>query len=331
MDGIEAAAIIHERMDVPVVFLTSYSDDATLERAKGAAPAGYLIKPFTDRAVRTVIEVALHRHALESERAAREQGLAALGTMAAVMAHEINNPLTYVTANGAFVADVLSKMLAEMVQVGGPRPGGAEVSRWGLQIGEAVAALADSLDGAERIRSIVRTVGRSGRTEGGRATPVRLARVIDQAAKIVSSQFPPSMQLVRDFRPSRSVLANEVELTQVLTNLLVNAAHALVAADAQAPRITVSAYTDELGRSVAEVGDNGCGIPESIRGRIFDPFFTTKRVGAGTGLGLYLSRSVVAKLGGTLTVSCESSRGTVFRIALPALPETLESAVTPPS
>ena len=125
------------------------------------------------------------------------------------------------------------------------------------------------------------------------------------------------------------MLAEEGRLTQVFVNLLVNAAQALPAGRCEENTIRVSSGPAPDGRVAVEIADNGMGIPEELRERIFEPFFTTKPVGEGTGLGLSVCQGIVAGLGGTISVSSEVGRGTVFRVDLPGT--TVAEAAAAPS
>ena len=113
------------------------------------------------------------------------------------------------------------------------------------------------------------------------------------------------------------VEADEGELVQVFTNLLVNAYHAVGDGKSNEHEVRVVTYTDEGGRAVVEVRDTGCGIPPENLSGIFDPFFTTKAIGEGTGLGLSICHGIVTALGGRLTVESAVGKGSVFRVVLP--------------
>jgi len=117
------------------------------------------------------------------------------------------------------------------------------------------------------------------------------------------------------------VLADESRLSQVLVNLIVNAAQAFRTEDPEANRITIAGALEADGRVSISVADNGPGIPAALRPRIFDPFFTTKPIGQGTGLGLSICQSVISSLDGEITVESEEGRGTTFRVFLPVAHE----------
>jgi CheY-like chemotaxis protein/anti-sigma regulatory factor (Ser/Thr protein kinase) len=125
-------------------------------------------------------------------------------------------------------------------------------------------------------------------------------------------------------------MADESRLTQILVNLLVNAAQSFEASDLARNRVTVRTRSLADGRVAVDVADNGPGIPPSLRKRIFDPFFTTKPVGQGTGLGLSVSRNLAAALGAELLVDSEEGRGTTFTVVLPPCAPAAEP-LSPPA
>lgn len=308
-DGVEAAARIRERWDVPVVYLTSHSDEATLQRAKATGPMGYLLKPFHERDLRTAIEVALHTHELEM-RLARSERLASIGTLAAGMAHEINNPLAVVVG----VAYSLRRAMHGADEVLADVPG-AEAAR--AELREAAEGLRALDEAAERIRRVVQDMRRFVRPDRAERQVLELPEVLDAAARMAAAHLRQSARLQRHYGATPSVEANEGQLVQVFTNLLVNAAQAIGEGDPSAHRVELTTFTDERGRAVVEVRDDGPGISKQDLPRVFDPFFTTKPVGAGMGLGLAVCHGIVTSLGGEIAVESEAGRGATFRVALP--------------
>ena len=311
-DGVEAAVRIRERWDVPVVYLTSHSDEATLQRAKATGPLGYLLKPFHERDLRTTIEVALHTHELQV-RLARSERLASVGTLAAGMAHEINNPLAVVMG----VAWSLRHALHRADEVLADVPG-AEGAR--AELREAAQGLQALDEAAGRIRRVVQDMRRFVQPDRAERQVLDLPEVLDAAARMAAPHLRQSARLHRRYGATPSVQANEGQLVQVFTNLLVNAAQAIGEGDASAHRVELSTLTDDQGRAVVEVRDTGPGISKHDLPRVFDPFFTTKPVGAGTGLGLAVCHGIVTSLGGEITVQSEAGRGATFRVALPPAP-----------
>jgi C4-dicarboxylate-specific signal transduction histidine kinase len=226
--------------------------------------------------------------------------MASVGTLAAGIAHELNNPLASIIANLRLVER----------EVVGPGAAGGEVREM----------VADVLEAAERVRSIVgRLRTFSGRDDGGRHA-LELPRVVDVAVDLAWSEIRGRARLVRDFREVGPVQANEGRLVQVVVNLLVNAAHAIPDGAPGRNEIRVATRTDEAGRAVLTIRDTGAGIPPEALPLVFVPFFTTKDVGKGTGLGLWICHNVVTGLGGEITVDSQPGAGTTVNVALPAGP-----------
>jgi signal transduction histidine kinase len=251
-------------------------------------------------------------------RAPQAERLASMGTLAAGVAHEINNPLTYVMANIGFVSERLAKMGRELG--GGAERGGLSADRLplGPQIEELRLALTEAQEGAVRVRQIVRDLKVFARGADERYAPIDVRPVIESAISMAWSEIRPRARLVKKLVEVPAVEASESRLGQVFLNLLVNAAQAIDEGDAASNEIRVETGVDTRGQVVISVADTGVGISPSIIGRIFDPFFTTKPIGIGTGLGLFICHGIVKALGGELVVESQQGQGACFRVVLPA-------------
>jgi PAS domain S-box-containing protein len=231
--------------------------------------------------------------------------MASLGTLAAGIAHEINNPLAYVTGN--------LEALAEIVQ------GSAAAER-----NELSQAIGDARDGAERVRKIVQGLRSFTRSEEAERTAIALPGVLEAAIRMTANEVRHRAELVCELAPLPLVVADDGELTQVFINLLINAAHAIPEGHSEHNRITVRTRTDDHGRAVIEIEDTGRGIAPDLQSRVFDPFFTTKDVGEGTGLGLSICHGIISGHGGQISIESAPSRGTIVRVVLPAAPAVAE-------
>jgi PAS domain S-box-containing protein len=229
--------------------------------------------------------------------------MASLGTLAAGIAHEINNPLSYVAGN--------LEAMAETLQAAAQAPIGSERA-------ELTAAVEEARDGAERVRKIVQGLRSFSRSEEQeKRVPLALPGVLEAAIRLTANEVRHRAQLVRELGPIPQVIADDGRLTQVFINLLVNAAHAIPEGHSDDNRITVRTRTDVQGRAVIEVEDTGEGMPPEVQARVFDPFFTTKDVGVGTGLGLSICHGIVSGLGGQIAIESAPDHGTVVRVILP--------------
>lgn len=229
--------------------------------------------------------------------------LASVGTLAAGVAHEINNPLSYVIAN-------LDLMTEELRRLSSIVPAD--------RLDELLAMAADAGTGAENVRRIVRGMKLFSRVDEERRVLVNVGSVIDVAINMAHNEMRHRARLVKCYGDVPAVEADEGRLGQVFLNLLVNAAQAIPEGHVGSNEIRVVTSTDAKGRVVVEISDTGAGIPPDVLGRIFDPFFTTKPIGVGTGLGLSICHGLVTELGGELRVESALGVGTTLRVILPA-------------
>ena len=249
-------------------------------------------------------EATTHQEKLKSQLILADR-MASVGTLAAGVAHELNNPLTSVTGN-------VSLMLEELARMSAMNP-----TEQTTQLAElAVEAQA----GAERIRSIVLGLKTFSRAEDERRQVIDLPTVLDLSIGMVFHEIRSRAALVKDYGETPRVDADQARLAQVFINVLLNAVQALPDEPAVAHEIHVATRTDTLGRAVVEIRDTGSGIAPALLDRVFEPFFTTKAVGRGTGLGLSICRNIVTGLGGEIAVASTQGRGTTFCITL--LPAT---------
>jgi PAS domain S-box-containing protein len=242
--------------------------------------------------------------------------MASLGTLAAGIAHEINNPLAYVLGN----LEVMAETIARTDQ------------RADQRVDQIAAAIGDATDGAQRVRKIVQGLGSFTRSEEEKRVSLDLPDVLRAAIRLTANEVRHRAQLVYELGPAPRVVADDGRLTQVFINLIVNAAHAIPEGRSADNRITLRTRTDELGRAVIEIADTGRGMPPEVQARAFDPFYTTKDVGGGTGLGLSICHGIISGLGGEIAIESAPDRGTVVRVVLPAaaIPEPVAAPVAKP-
>jgi PAS domain S-box-containing protein len=238
--------------------------------------------------------------------------MASIGTLAAGVAHGINNPLAYVIANLDYVKHKLARPWNELP---------AE------EVHELRELLDESLEGADRVRRIVGDLRSFSRHGDDRVTAVDLTAVIERALNMAMNEIRHRARVVLMLEPVPRVLGTESKLGQVVLNLLVNAAQAIEAGNVENNSITVRTLLDKHGRPRLEIQDSGIGIPEEYLRRVFDPFFTTKPVGVGTGLGLSISHRIVSEFGGEIGIESQHQHGTLVWMSLETAP--LEAAPPP--
>jgi PAS domain S-box-containing protein len=245
--------------------------------------------------------------------------MASVGTLAAGVAHEINNPLAFVLSNQSFAVERIKHTLENLTNGGAPA------------LREAVEALADAEQGAERVRRIVVDLKAFARFSPDPTRVVDIAPVLETCLRMTDNQVKHRAKVIRRFARAPAVRANEGRLGQVFLNLLVNAAQSIPDGAAGNNEVRVTMGTAADGRAVVEIADTGQGIPRDLLSRIFDPFFTTKQVGQGVGLGLSICHSIVAGLGGEIQVESEVGKGSAFRVLLPAAPSEALLSEDPPA
>jgi PAS domain S-box-containing protein len=296
-EGRERATIERGVRQPPQVYRVRRYDGTTVHLEVSSVYLEYEGKPAVLSIGRDVTE----RKVLE-RRLAQADRLAALGTLAAGVAHEINNPLAYVMLNLEWVARKLPGVRSDVASLEG-----------------LTAMLSEARQGVERVSTIVRELRSFSRIDGEMRAPVDLGAVVESALKIAGHEIRPRARVVASCEPVRPVMASESRLEQVVVNLLLNAAQAMPNENVERNEIRVSVRPDGDGHAVLEVTDNGPGVPADVLPRIFDPFFTTKPVGLGTGLGLSICHGIVMSLGGRIAVYSEPGEGATFRVRLPTV------------
>jgi signal transduction histidine kinase len=295
LEAMREAEIMGGQRPAPISYGVRRPDGSTIVLEVTSIPFEF----HGDRAVLTVGRDVSRRKELEA-RLVQADRLAALGTMAAGVAHEINNPIAYVLLNLDWIARKLPALAND--------PAAAEA---------LTAMLTEAREGAERVSAIVHDLRSFSRADGESRRYVDLAEVVQNAVKIAGHEARQRARLVTSIEPARSVWANEGRLEQVVINLLLNAAQAMPESGLKRNEIRVSVRAEGDTHAVLEVSDNGAGMAPDVQQRIFDPFFTTKPQGMGTGLGLSVCQSIVAALGGTIRAYSEPGEGTTFRVVLP--------------
>ena len=240
--------------------------------------------------------------------------MASLGTLAAGVAHEINNPLGAAVANLGYLSGLVPEL---------PLP-----ERDKSDIAET---LADSREALDRVRVIVRDLKTLSRGEDDKLALIDVNRVLDTTAQLAANEIKHRARLVKDFATGLpSIDANEARLGQVFLNLLVNAAQSIAEGHAERNQIRLVTRAADQGWIAIEVQDTGSGIAPDVLPKIFNPFFTTKDVGSGTGIGLSICHNIVSRLGGRIEIDTALGRGTTMRVLLPGSTGERAPPATPP-
>jgi nitrogen-specific signal transduction histidine kinase len=243
--------------------------------------------------------------------------MASVGILSASLAHDINTPLTVISANLEFVAQHLAALASETSGAFAGEAGDQPAAQLAAKLGQTAGPLRDAVEAAERVRHIVRDLKVFSRSaEEERREPVDIQRVLESAVRMASNEIRHRANLVRDYADVPPVEGQEARLGQVFLNLIVNAAQAIPEGRVAVNEIRLTTRLDDAGRIVVEVRDTGVGISSDVLSRIFDPFFTTKTESTGTGLGLAICHRIVRGLGGDIAVESQPGRGTIFRVFL---------------
>jgi signal transduction histidine kinase len=329
---------------VYIILLTAKAQKTDVVSGMEAGADDFVSKPFDREELRVRVRageriVRLEQSLAEQNRALREaqaalvqsEKLASLGRLSAGVAHEINNPVAYVTNNLTVLRrdmqaalDVLARYRHHWPDLRRLDPASAaelarreEEADLGYFLDTFARTCDKSLEGLQRVRDIVKNLRDFARLDEAEFKEVDLNAALVSTLEMVGHEAKQhGVRLERDFQDLPAVLCHPGKINQVFLNLVVNGVQACAAGGVVAVRTR-----GEPGRGVVvEVADNGSGIRPEHQARLFEPFFTTKPVGQGTGLGLSVSYGIIRDHGGTIEVESRVGRGSTFRVRLPLAP-----------
>ncbi len=265
----------------------------------------------------------------------QSEKMAAIGQLAAGVAHEINNPVGFIFSNlqtlqeylqkmGKYI-DLLGKIIDKVPQntLHAMKADYVQRNQLEMVLSDCPELVAESLEGADRVMAIVKSLKEFSHVDSTDWQEADITQGIESTLRILSNELKYKAEVVRHYAPDLPhIYCQPMQLNQVFMNLLVNAAQAIETFG----KIEVSVREVDNALEI-KVQDSGSGIaPEHLK-RIFEPFFTTKPVGKGTGLGLSLSYSIIHRHQGQIKVTSELGKGTCFTLHLPLLtPEMLTDA-----
>ncbi|MEZ4402941.1 MAG: PAS domain S-box protein [Kofleriaceae bacterium] len=292
-DGAQALPFIDERL---------VRSDGTIFLAQ----VGAVSVPFDGAPAVLVVARDVTDQRQRELRGGQIERMVALGTLAAGVAHEVGNPLTY----------LLLRLDAAAVRAGELRaviPGGTPSAP---VLDELIGHLGAVADGARRVRAIVGELRQFARPDDAPA-PLDVTSAIERALSLAAHALA-GIRIDRAYQPAEPVLISSGKLTQVVLNLLVNAGQAVRAAGPGSHAITVRVWS-EADRTLCAIRDTGVGIAPTDLPSVFDPFYSTRPVGDGIGLGLATAHSIVTSARGTITVDSAPGAGATFTVAFPAV------------
>jgi signal transduction histidine kinase len=244
-------------------------------------------------------------------RLVQSDKMASLGQLSAGIAHEINNPISFIRSNLETFGDYYSnigKFVMECTSGGELK----EKYRIDFIMEDLPKIIADSLDGIDRVEKIVKNLKGFSHIDKGEAEYRNINEIIDEILSFASNEIKYKAEVVKNYGNIPDVPCYPQQLGQVFLNIVINASHAIE----EKGVIRISTYL-KYNYVIAEFEDNGCGIPMEHLFKIFDPFFTTKEVGKGTGLGLSIAYDIIHAHHGYIEVKSEVGKGSVFYINLP--------------
>ncbi|BCR03118.1 hypothetical protein DESUT3_01870 [Desulfuromonas versatilis] len=260
-------------------------------------------------------------------RVVQQEKLATIGQLAAGIAHEINNPMGFITSNLTTLqkyVERLTQVLKAQHSVIRENQVTAESrqmleelessSKLGFILEDVPALLEESLEGASRVAKIVQDFRTFSRVDSAEKTLADINHCLDSTINMVWNELKFKAELVKEYGEVSPVLCHPNRLNQVFMNLLVNAGQAIE----RKGTIRIRTW-QEPGEVLVSVADTGCGIPPENLDRLFEPFFTTKEAGKGTGLGLSITCDIIKDHGGEITVASQPGEGTTFTIRLPVV------------
>jgi len=275
---------------------------------------------------------------LESQRdkIIHSEKMASIGQLAAGVAHEINNPIGYVTSNLATISEytefmsTLINLYRQMVELsaGDPARTALETELAAVLLEEDLeyvlsdldAILRESVEGTARVAAIVQNLKSFARDDSQHKLPHDLNEGVESMIRMVWNELKYSCTVEKNLGQLPPVHCHAGQINQVIMNILVNASHAIGPSGGV---ISISTGADDR-EAVVTITDTGCGMSPETASRIFDPFFTTKDIGVGTGLGLSISHGIVTDHGGRIEVASTPGKGSTFRICLPLAPSDAE-------
>ena len=329
MDGMETCKILKANsstVDIPVIFLSALTDPESRTGALAIGGVDFIIKPFDEEELiaRVKIHLTLRYQKIQLEKYAEEleqmvedrtrqlvhaDRLATLGTFSAGMAHEINNPNTFIAGNVQVLqlfwktaGPILKKHVHEDT-----------TGRLKNMVGEIEHVFEDMLEGSRRISTIINSLKTYARHGGVIKEEARLCVIVDDAQKLLQHRLKKGIILEKKVPDDLIVYCEFQSLSQVFVNLLNNSIDAL---DEKQGQIEIVA-THQENQIIIQINDSGAGIPEKLADKIFDPFFTTKGKARGTGLGLSIVKGIIEKHEGTIALCKTDNPGASFQITLP--------------
>lgn len=309
--------------EVELVVSTAHADiDMALTVIKVGASA-LLRKPFESKELILCLEKIhekfklLEENLLYRQSLAQAEKLSSIGLMAAGVAHELNNPNTFVKGN----LEILKKFfnIIRPTLEAGIAQKGPDAEKLALVLSECEQTIEGALNGSMRMTKIVNGLLSFGRARQEGKAPIDIKQLVDEALILVAHRIKTHEIKVEIAPETQPIEVNSQDIVQVIMNFTVNACDAIESKfKGERGKLTILVGPKENSNTqIIQFQDNGIGMNEKVLGKIFTPFFTTKPIGKGTGLGLSLAKQAVEKNGGTLECHSKEGEGTEFILSFP--------------
>ena len=311
IDGIETASRVPPEYKIPVIYLTAYSEEATLSRAKTTTPHGYLLKPFSERELHATIQMALERNKADRAREIQEeqlhqaQKLEAIGQLAGGVAHDFNNLLAVIQGN------------LELMQEHAPSP-------------ELSEMISDALKAASRGTTLTQQLLSYSRRQPLMPRILEIPALVTELTSLLRRLLGETIDIQAHI-PDQiwKIRADQNQLENALINLAVNARDAMpdggilriegANRDIAGPSPEFSGDITQGRYASVTISDTGVGMPEEVMQKALEPFFTTKPQGKGTGLGLSQVFGFVRQSHGAMQIKSTPGAGTEVEMLFPAV------------
>ena len=350
--------------DMAAIIITGMYDPEVSQKALKIGVWGFITKPFESSQVIINVANALHRRKLEMDNRSHRENLeqmvsnrtaelrkakknlekayselkitqakvlqqekmASIGQLAAGVAHEINNPIGFISSNLGTLEKYVKRFTAfiniqwDVIKSFKEKDAILKVTEKQKELKldyileDVKYLIAESLDGADRVNKIVQDLKSFSRVDEAQYKHADVNECMETTINIVWNELKYKAKILKEYGDIPHTKCYPQQLNQVFMNLLVNAAHAIK----KQGEIKIKTW-HKNGKIFVSVEDTGCGIPEDKKNRIFEPFFTTKEVGKGTGLGLSISYDIVKKHNGEIMLQSKEGKGTTFIISMPVV------------
>lgn len=356
IDGFETCRRLKANQDshnIPIIFTTALADIDSKTKGFSLGAVDYIPKPFSQEEViaRVRVHLQLKRltESLEQQLSDRtialqqaqiqlvqQEKLSTLGELIAGVAHEINNPISFISSNIehleehiAAITEILRLYQEEYLHPSAKITGATEELDLEFALKDIVKIIDSFKLGTDRLRNLSFSLRNFSRADVDTKQPADLHQGLDSTLLILQHRLKsvgdrPRIDVIKSYGQLPEVDCYPGQINQVFMNILANAIDALDEAmihgkmSASIPQIQITTDIDAQNCVSIRIADNGMGIPDLIQERLFEPLFTTKPVGKGTGLGLSIAHQIIVeKHNGTLKVNSQLAQGTEFSIKIP--------------